>query len=243
MGYQSRFTTSLPAASPFINTGLCMCGGANPFTSHLWIFIPLPWMNRYICIIATIHFCSSLSVQFASACPWVQGLGGAWAGKDHVVTSQPAPHSITSTSDVGPLPWGTPMRTEQGWRNATHGPLLSVTAPCWGCSSNSWPLVSLGSGPLKHLLGCPLRLPTPSGAAGGAAVPEPWGVTGHPGNYASLGAASCAPEREQNPGSPGGQQGSTSSFCGLRARKASDSPVQTIPLDKNANNFMHRRSS
>lgn len=76
MGCQSRFTTSLPAVSPFINTGLCMCGGANPFISHFWIIIPLPWMNRYICIIDTIHFCSSLSVQFCLCLSLGAGFGG-----------------------------------------------------------------------------------------------------------------------------------------------------------------------
>lgn len=186
-------------------------------------------------------------LNFATATSWPR----VWVAQGQegggVICSQPMPCSIASTSHMGLLPWSTPMRTEWGWHHEIHSPLLSVPEPHQGCSSTGWhpwwccPAMSTrASLNASHGIGsCPC----------GRGVRATWDDKPHgylhiPGSTLHhITVPACALKQEQNPGSPSKQQGNTSLFCDPRAQKASDNPIQTIPLDKNANNFMRRRSS
>lgn len=251
MRYQGRFTTSLPRVSPCINTSLCkhVCMWWGHHLYQPVLNIHSFSLNKEI----NQHYrCNTfLFLSVCSVLPLPASQLGVWVARGQergeVLCSQPMPCSIASTSHVGPLPWGTPRRTEWGRWHATHGPLLSVPAPFWGGFYSSWPRGIPG----WWSPAVPPRVSlTPSHAIGSC----PWGsgvratwvwqiirAPAHPWECpAWCTVPACAPEQEQNPGSPSKQQGNTSLFCG---QKDSDNPVQTTPLDKNANNFTHRRSS
>lgn len=127
MRYKSGFATGLPRVSPFIRTNLCRCvcvcvhawQGHHPYRPLLNIHsssLNKQINQRYRCnAFLFLALCSVLPLPTSWPGLWVAQ--GQEAGE--MLCSQPVP----CTSRVGPLPWGTRIRTEWGWRRTTHHPL------------------------------------------------------------------------------------------------------------------------
>lgn len=189
MRYQGRFTTSLPRVSPCINTSLCkhVCMWWGHHLYQPVLNIHSFSLNKEI----NQHYrCNTfLFLSVCSVLPLPASQLGVWVARGQergeVLCSQPMPCSIASTSHVGPLPWGTPRRTEWGRWHATHGPLLSVPAPFWGGFYSSWPRGIPG----WWSPAVPPRVSlTPSHAIGSCPwCPSHVGMTNHPGTCTSLG--------------------------------------------------------